>query len=56
MSNIIIYGSKYGTTKKYAEKLSRRTNIQAISFENVNDISNKEIILVTVGLADPTDE
>ena len=86
MSNIIIYGSKYGTTKKYAEELSRRTNIQAISFENVNDInsydkiiylgglyaggvlgmaktlrkinniSNKKIILVTVGLADPTDE
>ena len=86
MSNIIIYGSKYGITKKYAEELSRRTNMQAISFENVNDInsydkiiylgglyaggvlgmaktlrrinniSNKEIILVTVGLADPTDE
>ena len=86
MSNIIIYGSKYGATKKYTEELSKRTNIQAISFENVNDInsydkiiylgglyaggvlgmaktlrkinniSNKEIILVTVGIADPTDE
>ena len=27
MSNIIIYGSHYGTTKQYAEELSRRTNI-----------------------------
>ena len=86
MSNIIIYGSHYGTTKQYAEELSRRTNIEAISFKNVKDInnydkiiylgglyaggvlgmsqtlkkltniSNKKIILVTIGLADPTDE
>ena len=86
MSNIIIYGSHYGTTKQYAKELSRRTNIEAISFENVkeinnydkiiylgglyaggvlgmsktlkklNKISNKTIILVTIGMADPTDE
>ena len=86
MSNIIIYGSHYGITKQYAKELSRRTNIEAISFENVkeinnydkiiylgglyaggvlgmsktlkklNKISNKTIILVTIGLADPTDE
>ena len=86
MSNIIIYGSHYGTTKQYAEELSRRTNIEAISFENVKEInnydkiiylgglyaggvlgmsktlkkltniSNKTIILVTIGLADPNDE
>ena len=86
MSNIIIYGSHYGTTKQYAEELSRRTNIEAISFENVKEInnydkiiylgglyaggvlgmsktlkkltniSNKTIILVTIGLADPNDK
>ena len=28
MNNIIIYGSKYGTTKKYAEELSRRTSLK----------------------------
>ena len=86
MSNIIIYGSHYGKTKQYAEELSRKTNIEAISFKNVKDInnydkiiylgglyaggvlgmsqtlkkltniSNKKIILVTIGLADPTDE
>ena len=86
MSNIIIYGSHYGTTKQYAEELSRRTNIEAISFENMkeindydniiylgglyaggvlgmskvmkklNNISSKKIIIVTVGLSDPTDE
>ena len=86
MNNIIIYGSHYVTTKKYAEELSRRTNIEVISFENVeeindydniiylgglyaggvlgmsktikklNNISNKKIIIATVGLSDPTDE
>ena len=86
MNGIIIYGSHYGTTKQYAEELSRRTNIQAISFEKVNQINNydniiylgglyaggvlgmsktlkklknilnKRIIIVTVGLADSTDE
>lgn len=86
MSNIIIYGSHYGTTKQYAKELSKRTNIEAISFKNVkeindynniiylgglyaggvlgmsktikkmNTISNKKIIIVTVGLSDPIDE
>ena len=86
MSSIIIYGSCYGSTKQYAEELSKRTNIKAISFKNVKEInayntiiylgglyaggvlgmtktikklrdfSNKKIIIVTVGLSDPTDE
>ena len=86
MSNIILYGSHYGTTKQYAEELSRRTNIEVSSFKtikdinqydtiiylgglyaggvlgmaktlkNLNDVSHKKIILVTVGLADLTDE
>ena len=86
MSNIIIYGSYYGTTKKYAEEFSKRTNIEAVSFKDVNNINdydniiylgglyaggvlgmaktlkkidniaNKNIIIATIGLSDPTDE
>ena len=87
MNSIIIYGSHYGTTKEYAEKLSKRTNIKAISFKKfnqqindydniiylgalyaggvlgmsktlkkLNNISNKKILIATVGLSDPTDE
>ena len=87
MNGIIIYGSHYGTTKQYAEELSKRTNIKAISFKKfnqqindydniiylgalyaggvlgmsktlkkLNNISNKKIIIATVGLSDPTDE
>ena len=87
MNSIIIYGSHYGTTKEYAEELSKRTNIKAISFKKfnqqindydniiylgalyaggvlgmsktlkkLNNISNKKILIATVGLSDPTDE
>ena len=37
MKSIIIYGSHYGTTKSYAEELSKITNIEAISFEKYNN-------------------
>ena len=87
MNSIIIYGSHYGTTKQYAEELSKRTNIKVISFKKfnqqindydniiylgalyaggvlgmsktlkkLNNISNKKIIIATVGLSDPADE
>ena len=86
MKKIIIYGSKYGTTKQYAEELSKKTNIEVLSYSDIRDInkydeiiyigalyaggvlgmyktlnkirdiSNKKIILVTVGLSDPKDE
>lgn len=87
MNSIIIYGSHYGTTKQYAEELSKRTNIKAISFKKfnqqindydniiylgalyaggvlgmsktlkkLNNISNKKILIATVGLSDPMDE
>ena len=87
MNSIIIYGFHYGTTKQYAEELSKRTNIKAISFKKfnqqindydniiylgalyasgvlgmsktlkkLNNISNKKILIATVGLSDPTDE
>lgn len=86
MNKIIIYGSQYGTTKNYAEELSKRTGLQAIPFEEINNINdyetiiylgglyaggvlglaktfkklnnidNKKFIVVTVGLADPTNE
>ena len=87
MNSIIVYGSHYGTTKQYAEELSKRTNIKAIPFKKfnqpiddynniiylgalydggvlgmsktlkkLNNISNKKILIATVGLSDPTDE
>lgn len=85
MHRVIIYGSQYGTTKKYAEELGRRTNIEVKNYEDIEDINlydtiiyfgalyaggvmgmkktfskyassaDKNVIIVTVGLADPLD-
>ena len=50
MNSIIIYGSYYGTTKQYAEELSKRTNIEAISFKNVKEINDYNNIIYLGGL------
>ena len=43
MSSIIIYGSHYGTTKQYAEELSRRTNIEAVSFKDIKRSEERRV-------------
>lgn len=43
--NIILYGSRYGTTQRYAKELSKRTNINAVSFENVQGINTYDKII-----------
>ena len=50
MNSIIIYGSNYGTTEQYAKELSKRTNIEAISFENVQEINKYDKIIYIGGL------
>lgn len=82
---VIIYGSHYGTTKKYADELGKRTGIEVKNYKDIDDINiydtviyfgalyaggvmgmkktlaklslvdDKNIIIATVGLADPTD-
>lgn len=42
---IIIYGSKHGNAKRYANELGRRTGIEVVSFENVKDINDYEEII-----------
>lgn len=84
--NIIIYGSQYGTAKRYAEELSNRLGFELKSYEEVADVNlydtiiyvgalyaggvlgmkktfkgmkdsnGHTIVIVTVGLADPTDK
>ncbi len=45
MSKIIIYGSKYGTTKIYAEELAQRINVKAVPFESAKDINNYDTVI-----------
>lgn len=86
LMKIIIYGSQYGTTKKYADELGKRTDIEVKNYDDIDDINlydtiiyfgalyaggvmgmkktfsklssavDKNIIIATVGLADPTDK
>lgn len=42
---VIIYGSKYGSTKKYAEYLAGNTNIPLIEYKEVKDINRYETII-----------
>ena len=47
---IIIYGSQYGTAKKYAEELAKRTRIDIKSYEDVTDINLYETVIYVGGL------
>ena len=84
MDQLIVYGSQYGTTRRYAERFSELTCLPCISSEAVKDLSpygrvihfgglyaggvkglrrtlralgeHTGLVIVTVGLADVTDE
>ena len=84
MKKLIVYGTQYGTTKRYAEKFSEIMETPCISYEEVKALSNYDVvihfgglyaggvkglkttikalpentrlIIVTVGLADVSDE
>ena len=47
---IIIYGSQYGTTRKYADELAKRTNIECKSYEDVIDIDRYNTVIYIGGL------
>ena len=47
---IIIYGSQYGTTRKYADELAKRTNIECKSYEDVIDIEQYNTVIYIGGL------
>ena len=50
MKKVIIYGSHYGTTRRYAEKLSELTGIEAINYSDVKDLSGYETVIHMGGL------
>ena len=50
MEHIIIYGSQYGSTRRYAEKLSAQTNTPAISYKQARNLSDAKTIIYLGGL------
>ena len=45
MNNLIIYGSQYGTTKRYAEKFAEMTGFPIISYENIKSLTEYDRII-----------
>lgn len=43
--SLIIYGSRYGSTKRYAERLAEKTGIEAVAFKEAKDISAYDRII-----------
>lgn len=50
MEHIIVYGSRYGSTRRYAEKLSEQTDIPAISYKDAPALSDRKTIVYLGGL------
>lgn len=50
MKKIIVYGSQYGTTKAYAEKLSQITGLKAVSFDEIKTLSGYQTVVYFGGL------
>ena len=50
MKTLIIYGSQYGSTKRYAERLSEMKGIEAIDFRQAKDIKEFDRIIFMGGL------
>lgn len=48
--SIIIYGTNYGTTEKYAQELAKRTGIQAVSYKQVEMTQDREVVIYFGGL------
>ena len=50
MKRLIIYGSQYGTTKRYAQKFSEMTGIPSLSYEAANDLTDCRLLVYFGGL------
>ena len=50
MKTLILYGSQYGTAKRYADELSRLTGLPAVSYEKAPDLAGCEQIVYLGGL------
>ena len=50
MEGILLYASMYGTTRRYAEELSRRTGIPAVSYAEAPDLTGVDPVVYLGGL------
>lgn len=50
MNTLIVYGSQYGTTKRYAERFSEMAHLPVISYEDIKGLTEYDRIVYFGGL------
>ncbi|BDF58955.1 flavodoxin [Christensenellaceae bacterium] len=50
MKTLIIYGSQYGTTKRYAEKFAEMTHFPVVGYDNINGLTEYDRVVYFGGL------
>ena len=50
METVIIYGSEYGTTEKYAKRFGELTNMEVKDYSEVNDLAGYQRIIYFGGI------
>lgn len=50
MKNLIVYGSKYGSSRKYAERLSELTGIYLADYKEVSDLKAYDNVIYLGGI------
>ena len=50
MERVIIYGSRYGSARRYAQALSEQTQIPAVSYKDAPELSHVKTIVYLGGL------
>lgn len=50
MNILIVFGSQYGTTRRYAEKFAEMTNLPITSYEGIKDLTEYGLIVHFGGL------
>ena len=45
MKSVILYGSRYGSARRYAQELSKQTGIPAVSYQEAPPLSKLETIV-----------
>ena len=45
MKSVILYGSRYGSARRYAQELSKQTDIPAVSYQEAPPLSKLETIV-----------
>ena len=49
MQTIILYGSQYGTTKRYADRLAEQTGLPAVSYESAETFPGTRKLFIWEG-------